>query len=318
MFVWALLALAAGCEEADTPSQDQGSPSSDADSDGDSDADSDSDSDSDGDSDADADSDSDSDGLSGCGSMDMLFVVDISASMMEEKANLAANFPEFVEVIDEYIDGDNTLADFRIGVTNISINQDFGDCETTMGLDGALHDGATWSGDCGLGDTPWIDGPSPAVSSSFSCVAENPIPPSGGCDCGHEMPLAVIEQFGDKLAEGQPNEGFYRKDEDSLLVIVILTDEDEDPLSSATPAGTKAYLDALTEGEDRYAVVVIAGPTECSSAFGEAIEAVKLKEFVDLVPNGFFGDICEGDLWPSLQEALELMLVSCEEMPPIE
>ena len=42
---------------------------------------------------------------------DVLFVVDDSASMFEEQANLAANFASFVELL-----GDTT-ADFRIGVT---------------------------------------------------------------------------------------------------------------------------------------------------------------------------------------------------------
>ena len=37
-----------------------------------------------------------------CKKMDIVFVVDNSGSMMEEQANLAANFPKFVKVIDDY------------------------------------------------------------------------------------------------------------------------------------------------------------------------------------------------------------------------
>ena len=39
-------------------------------------------------------------------------------------------------------------------------------------------------------------------------------------------------------------------------------------------------------------------------------------EFTDLVPNGYFGDICEGDLSQSLADALALITVSCDNFPP--
>jgi len=312
----ALVALVAlGCEATSNVGSGDDDSSADADTDGDSDADGDADGDTDGDGDADGDGDGDS---HGCYAMDIVFVVDISASMMEEQANLDANFPEFISMLDEYVSADDTFAEYRVGVTNMSINGTFDSCTTTMGFDGELFDGDSWSGDCGLGVDPWIDGPAPDMSTKFSCLAENPIPSGGGTDCGAEMPLEVVNQFSQKCAEGEVNDGFYRKDEESLLVIVLLTDEDEDSASPATPAIAKAALDELAGGEDRYVVVAIAGPDECTSEFGEAIEAVKVKEFIDLVPNGFFGDICEGDLWPSLQEALELMTVACEELPDIE
>jgi hypothetical protein len=284
--------------------------------------DSDTDTDADTDADSDVDTDSDTDPpLTGCDYMDILFVIDISASMMEEQDNLDANFPEFVAVLEDYVAEDDTFEEFRVGVTNMSINGVFGECETTMGFDGALFDGVGWSTDCGLEGALWIDGPTAYMAETFSCLADNPIPYGGGVDCGHEMPLEVINRFGPKLADGQPNEGFYREELNSLLVIVILTDEDEDPeYSPATPAGTKNYLDVLTGGEDRYVIVVVAGAQVggCTSDFGSAIEAVTLKEFTGLMPNGFFGDICLGDLSISLEQALEEMIVACDEMPDIE
>ena len=133
---------------------------------------------------------------------------------------------------------------------------------------------------------------------------------------GHEMPLGTINLFAEKLAAGQPNEGFYVDDGETLLVIVIITDEDEDSLSTATPAGTKAVLDSLTGGDDKYVVVTIAGIDACESDFGSAIEAVVLKDFTYSVPNGVMGDICLGDLTPSLEEALSVMTVVCDEFPP--
>ncbi len=258
------------------------------------------------------------DGL-GCEYIDVLFVVDISASMSEERANLAANFPQFVSVLDAYVAGGNALG-YRLGVTNSSVNADYDGCSTTMGFDGALTSSGGIFGqkDCGAGGVPWLDGPAPDIAASFSCLAENPIPPGGGSDCGHERPLGVMERFVAASAPGGANDGFYRGD-DSLLVVVNLTDEDEDQAyTDTTPQQTKAALDAFAKGQERYVAVTIAGPNACSSAFGDAIKAEVMLEFTDLVPNGLFGDICQGDLAQPLADALDLIQSSCDMLPPPE
>lgn len=256
-------------------------------------------------------------GTGGCARIDLLFVMDISASMLEEKQNLAANFDAFVQVLDDHIAADNGFSGYRIGVTNSSVNRTVQGCTTTMGFDGRLFDG---NGNCGLGADPWIEGPSPNAKDQFACLAVNPIPAGGGTDCGHEVPLEVVEKFGGELAPGKANEGFYHKDANSLLVVVIPTDEDEDPDSMSNPTQAKAFLDGLAGGEDRYGVVVIAGPGPgpCMGAFGDAIFAEKLQTFTDLVPNGFFGSICQGDLAQTLATALEEMVVTCDNLPPPE
>jgi len=258
---------------------------------------------------------------SGCQRLDILFVVDISASMRDERDNLAANFPEFVRVLDEFVARDDTAAGYRVGVTNSSINGVYdGPCETTMGLDGSLFRGVDA---CVLPGDPWIAGPGTGVAETFACLGDNPIAGAGmsgsHSDCGKEMPLEVIQRFGARLAPGGDNEGFYRRDDQSLLAIVLLTDEDEDAASAATPESAKAYLDALTGGEDRYVVVTVAGPGpgDCESAFGEADEATILRDFTSRVPNSVFGDICAGDLTTSLAQALEELTVACEELPEL-
>ncbi len=256
-------------------------------------------------------------GGGGCARMDILFIMDISASMDEETKNLKDNFDAFVQVLDDHVAANNGFGSYRIGVTNSSMNRNVGGCTTTMGFDGALFDG---DGGCGLGPDPWIEGPSPNAKTQFACLAGNPIPSGGGVDCGHELPLEVTENFGAKLAAGQPNEGFYDKNDNSLLVLVVPTDEDEDADSMTNPAQTKAYLDQLAGGAERYGVVVIAGPGpgDCMGMFGDAQEATLLKSFADLVPNGFFGSICQGDLALTLATALQDMVVSCDELPPPE
>ena len=79
-----------------------------------------------------------------------------------------------------------------------------------------------------------------------------------------------------------------------------------------------AFLDDLTGGLGRYVVVGIAGPgpDNCTSAFGEAVYAERLKEFVELFGEfGVFGNICDGDLSTSLSAALEVIEVTCDEFP---
>lgn len=258
-------------------------------------------------------------GGDGCSFIDVLFVVDISASMLQEKQNLDDNFPGFVQVMDDYIaDPANNATGYRLGVTNSSV-VDNGANQSTMGLDGALFDGTPFIGDCGTGGTPWLDGPAPGISDDFSCLAPNPVSDCMSCtDFGHERPLDVLEMFVDKAAPGGVNDGFYQG-EDALLVIVLLTDEDDDAAyTTTTPAMTKTVLDEFVGGEERYVVVTIAGPAmgSCDSAFGSASAAPLLHEFTGLVPNGLMGDICQGDLAGPLEEALELIQISCDALPP--
>ena len=261
-------------------------------------------------------------GDEGCLYIDVLFIVDISASMNEEKQNLNDNFPAFVAVLDEYVADPNTAATaYRLGLTNSSI-VDNQDGQSTFGLDGALYDGQGGGGlfpNCDMMGKLWIDGPAPTVAQTFSCAAPTPKSDCNSCtDIGKERPLDTIEMFVEKSAVGGVNQGFYRGAE-SLLVIVILTDEDDDAINTTTtPAQTKAALDQFAEGEERYVIVTIAGPQNggCNSSFGSAAAAPTLHQFTNAAPNGLLGDICQGDLAQSLEQALDLIVDACDTLPP--
>lgn len=250
-------------------------------------------------------------GGEGCKYLDILFIVDISGSMSEEKANLRENFPAFTAVLDDFVaDPARGVMGYRLGVTNSSFQSD----GSTTGMDGALH---TENGACGTGANPWLEGPAPGIADNFSCLANNPRACGNSCaDLGRERPLDTMMAFADKHAVGEPNQGFYRGAE-SLLVIVTLTDED-DHSEPTTAAQTKARLDTFAQGEERYVVVTIAGPANrgCTSAFGDADATPRLSGFTNSVPNGYFGDICQGDLAQPLADALDLIKFSCDELPP--
>jgi len=258
---------------------------------------SDGDDDSSGDTDIDADGDADGDGI-GCKSMDILFVIDDSDSMAQEQESLVASFPQFIDVLDNYDPpGDDPMV-WRVGVITTTITPEGG---------GVL----VAPEECGLGAHRWIDGPGEDVAEKFACVADVGVGGSGA-----EKPFLTIQMaLGENAEVGYPNYGFYRKNEASLLVIVIITDEDD--VSGLTATEMKEYLDATTGGDGRYVVVGIAGLQECNSEFGDASLAQDIQDLVDLCgTNGMFGDICEGDLWVSLEQALELMELVCDEFEP--
>ncbi|MDD5309542.1 MAG: hypothetical protein PHU25_19670 [Deltaproteobacteria bacterium] len=303
-----------------------------------------------GDADADADSDSDSDpdtgtatqSDNGCTNLDILFVLDDSSSMVEEQTNLADNFPKFIDVINAYETPQHDKLDYRIGVTVVGVTRNFKWKvmgvplpASTTGPDGDLQGQSK----CALGPHPWLAGPGPNVTDTFSCMADVGTSGSGG-----EMPWAALElALGEKMQAGGANEGFYGKDDDSLLVVVMITDEDDCSIEEggtmtvsakgasdcdeATSTGlykaadVKQFLDDVAGGAGRYVVVGIGGakPGGCTSTFGDANYAKRLKELTDACQGyGFFGDICKGDLWESLKSALDIITVSCENIPPVE
>jgi hypothetical protein len=346
MWLWmlALAALLVACEGAE---DHDGSGSGDADAD----ADSDGDSDSDGDADSDSDSDGDADPSGGCQAIDLLFVVDDSGSMAEEQSNLGNNFPEFIGLLEDYMTPADTQVEYRVGVTTTGVTRHFTQIVMEMnipmnssGPDGALQGQQA----CSLGENPWIDGPGGSTAATqFSCMAE-----VGTTGSGSEMPFAAFHQalledpdnplgVPAQSAPGETNEGFYRKNQDSLLVIVLITDEDDCSIQNDgvmqvslqggadcneetstglyKPEAMVQFLDELTGGGDgRYVVVGIAGGEGgCNETnLGSAIEAKRIKELIDMVGNwGVFGDICAGDLWTSLDEALDLIELACNEFP---
>ncbi len=216
--IWALAPLATACEasdsdgrsttggsegdgansdggaDADTDADTDGDTDSDSDGDTDSDADGDADGDTDGDTDGDGDADGDTDpgsssGL-GCEAMDVLFVIDDSASMTPEQDELIAAFPMFMEVLEDYKNDSEMPLDYHVGVTTVGVTRNFktsslGSTQpsTTIGPDGALNGQSL----CSLSD-PWINGPGDNMHDEFSCTAK-----VGTDGPGIEMPFAALD-----------------------------------------------------------------------------------------------------------------------------
>ena len=270
-----------------------------------------------------------------CDSMDIVFIVDDSPSMEEEQSNLGTNFPQFAQVLDQYEVEPGRPLDYRVALTTtgrtitttVSVPPLPPITTTEMGDNGRFRN------TCGV-QRRWLERTDGNLSQTLSCRA------NVGIDGPSiEMPLYAAElALGDRVADGT-NAGFLR--DDALLAIVMLTDEDDcsrtdDNITLGTqdecaagaasvlPARTIEFLDNLKGGRGRWATAVIAGPTDCTSAFGAAEAANKLKRFVTdtntggTSQNGIFSSICDGDLAPALQEALDTFRAACDSFEPIE
>lgn len=268
-----------------------------------------------------------------CDKMDILFIVDDSGSMAEEQTNLAANFPEFVNVIDNHTTSAGDLLDYRVAVTTTGRDVDY-----TITLPPPFSTSLPQSEDgangellqkCGM-NKRWLNRADADVSSTFSCAAN-----VGTSGPSLEMPLYTMElAFSDRMDDGT-NAGFLR--DDALLALVILTDENDcsrrdnnftvqndacdPPGPEHIPIGDSiGFLDNLTGNRSRWAAAVIAGPGPgtCESAFGSAYEATRLKEFVNQAgTNATFSSICDGDLSGGLEQALDTFESACEGFDPI-
>ncbi len=254
----------------------------------------------------------------GCQAIDVLFVIDNSGSMGQEQTNLIANFPGFISVLDQ------SGLDYRVAVTTtgrdysytmsspigggIPMSQDGGD-NGAMLMNGAMT-------------KRWIEKTDPDVSGTFSTLANVGV--TGPSD---EMPLSAMrDAFEERMADGT-NQGFHRPD--ALLAIVFLTDEEDCSYEQSVTLGFAqslcsaqmepvanyvTFLDQYTGNHTRWAVAAIAGPGpgSCSSDFGNAEEASRLKQFVQMTgANATMSSICEGDLSVGLMQALDLFESAC-------
>lgn len=271
-----------------------------------------------------------------CDKMDLVFVIDNSDSMEEEQANLIANFPGFIQVLDQFdtmVEGRDL--DYRVAVTTTSRQFSYKlmlqspPIEVDMDEEG--DSGAFRQPEACAMTRPWIERGDSDVAGTFACVANVGV---GGSR--FEMPLYMTElALSARVVDGV-NDGFLR--EDALLGVVILTDADDCSRSDEgftvtnvdsvcyapnlnTPAGTVTFLDDLKGSRKRWASAVIAGPGpgDCTSDLSNAENAVRLQDFVAVTgDNAVFSSICQDDLAGALSEALATFSAACESFDPID
>jgi hypothetical protein len=162
--------------------------------------------------------------------IDILFVIDNSASTNDKQVQFAANFPRFIDALNAFPTG---FPNVHIGVVSSSVdigNSVFGpQCSPASGQNGSLQN-RPFDGICAAptdrflvdvavaGGTRQVNYPGGDLAASFSCIAQ-----LGAAGCGFEAPLAAMQRA---LDGSRPeNAGFLRRG--AFLAVVILTDEDD-------------------------------------------------------------------------------------------
>lgn len=250
---------------------------------------------------------------SGCERIDLLFAIDGSGSMDEEQDALrGANGmpPVFAEFTDALLAELTDVEDFHVGV----VSSDPGFTALHTHRDFPLTPEAPET-DCGLPPGQrWLVGPSPTLADEFACVAAT----RSGTE---EMTYYNLAE----ALHDPANAGFLR--DDSLLIIVILTDEDTyDFVLSPMIEIRRRILDAVGGDLERLVVLAIAGgqgvfempATVCHGVYGDAAPGRRIISITrGFRERGLFQNICEGDLAATFSGVLDDIVSACAQFNPV-
>jgi hypothetical protein len=116
-------------------------------------------------------------------------------------------------------------------------------------------------------------------------------------------------------APGGANWGFLR--EEALLIVIAITDEDEQPRPAVPAQSIFDRIVAVKGGVSRVVFLGIGGASDCSGPYGEANEARTLMAVTEgfiAEGHGVFWDLCQGQLEDGLTSAMTTIELACSEM----
>lgn len=253
----------------------------------------------------------------GCSGVDFLFVIDNSLSMLQEQSNLTASFPGFMRVVGETVQ----VKDHHVMVIDTDGWDGEGTqaspetCDDTLGAGKRAGSGGQ---DCGVvGPQRYIEAGQTDLEGTFSCLAK-----VGTFGDFGEQPMDALQRAVSPAenASAGCNAGFLR--DDAILVVVLVTDEDDTRSAGRAEAWRQALLDAKS-GDER-AVVVLGfvgddnvqgglpgGPCpRLSVSFG----APELQRFVQSLPLGSLASVCADDYAPFFEQAVSSIRGACDEL----
>ena len=267
-----------------------------------------------------------------CTNVDILFVIDNSASMADQQESLLASFEGFVAGIQDNL---AYAESYHVGV--VSTDQYWNNGEGCTGLgDLVTQTGGLESSNC-VGSPfasghRYLDQSEPDLTSKFKCVADLGI---GGSD-DEKVAGALLGALApaNNAEAGACNDGFSRLD--SLLVIVIITDEDDvpepymcdpdDPFgpnpcdttgSGGTPDDWHDAVIAYKANIPENVVVLSLLGQSIDNTCG-AVVASKLIGFTNRFgDNGFTGDVCASSYDEFFAAALPVVDTACENYVPV-
>lgn len=267
-----------------------------------------------------------------CQKVDLLFVIDNSGSMADEQTNLVNSFPAFIDEIQ------TQLADtdgYHVGVVS---------SDAYLFNQGCPIEGAMVTATGGTGSSNAVCGPystgqrymteADDLAQTFACAAR-----VGTEGDGNERPMLTMQRaLSPELnGPGGCNEGFLR--DDALLVIVIITDEEDDfeapgcaPPQPGSGGDPQAWFDAVVASkgglESNVVVLALVGPPgpdpaacpaldKCTGGIIGAEVAARITQFTELFTNGFVGQVCAPSYASFFQEAVGVIKSACDDFEPI-
>ena len=287
---------------------------------------------------------------SGCERVDFLFVVDNSRSMEDHQANLATSFPGFMSTIRRRLNAQ----DYQIMVVDTDAGENvetcsgacpdpsdlcsgfdcdlsYDTCDRTLGA-GVVRTAGAFASNTTCPTAPGVrflvdDGTDPGPA--FSCLAR--VGTSGEGASERPMEAMVTAVSGDLAAPGACNEGFLR--EDALLVVTVLTDEEDDlddpsgPGSAGDPVSWHDALVAAKGGrEDAVVVLGLIGDSDQPDAVcppwspgsGDSGEpSPRLRALVESFgEQGVTGSVCADDYTPFFLDAVDTVDAACDLLVP--
>lgn len=317
----------------------------------------------------------DPDADAGCEAVDFLFVIDNSGSMADEQQNLIESVPNFVTSIEErlpagtgtfhvmVVDVDpwqyggcpdacteaETCEAENGGVCNCgypcalrSLCTDSSDyvcgvsapeeCEDIMGA-GITHPRGRDSSnrDCEFASGKrYFNNLEPSVGDAFDCAARVGTNSSLG-----EKPMeAMVQALAGQGDVAACNDGFLR--EDAILVVTIITDEDDngphaDDLEGDSQGSPAEWYDTLValKGGNEEAIVALAlvGDSDqpngiCApldqTTYEGAEPAPRIREFIDLFgTRGDVASVCAPSYADFFMQTIETIDQACEDFTPV-
>ncbi len=240
-----------------------------------------------------------------CRYVDLVFSVDPSGSMTEELQSMSTEvFPGFANALMDISEG---LDDYRVGVIDAcpdpanfhTRGQDTGECNFESG-------------------EVWMDSNDSDLTGEFECVGD--IYTVSNCTGNNDDEQPASAACAALEDASGANTGFLR--DNALLVVVAITDEDEQPTPNQT---AQQVYDRLVATKGDVAKMVFlgigGGPGGCNDGvYGSADEATKLHAITNLFIDhnrGVWWDLCQGQLSDGLTDAMEVIESACNDFPPI-
>jgi len=267
----------------------------------------------------------------GCKKVDLLFVIDNSGSMADEQINLVNSFPDFVSEMQAKLV--NTES-YHVGVITSDSNiYNSAPCNQQ----GALVTKTGGMSSSNMTCSPYASGKNymnemDQLGQKFACAGQ-----VGTGGDGNEQPMQTMQQALSPAmnAPGACNDGFIR--EDALLVIVVITDEEDDhevqacmqlPQSGSPgePNNWFAGVVAAKGGiESNIVVLALIGPVQnpcpaldkCNGGITGAEVAARVDQFAKMFTYGSVGQICAPSYKQFFSDAISVIDSACENfMPP--